>query len=164
MNLWQYCFSTAEAKILYCDVLAEGRSALCPSINADWWNCVSVIMCRPSSSPITIPAGWHVPSRNDIVATRHIQLSLKGMTPGSAIILFCGGRLLLFLGQWALLELIGQSMDEEWLRELRLPGSWNSPCCMRKRTVRSPESEGHGRLWRRFGQGCCRKGRNLQII
>ncbi len=61
MNLWQYCFSTAEAKYFIVTFWQRGRSVLCPSINADWWNCVSVIMCRPSSSPITIPAGWHVP-------------------------------------------------------------------------------------------------------
>ena len=107
-----------RGQILYCDVLAEGSVSSVPIYKRSLvelcirYNVQTVFIAHNH------PSGLACPSRNDIVATRHIQLSLKGIDAWlSDHIIFAGDDYCSFRSM-GLLELIGQSLDEEWLREI----------------------------------------------
>ena len=119
MNLWQYCFSTAEAKILYCDVLAEGSVSSVPIYKRRLvelcirYNVQTVFIAHnhPSGLACPFPQRYCGYQAHSVVAERDRRLAQRSYY-------FAGDDYCSFLGQWALLELIGQSMDEEWLREI----------------------------------------------
>ena len=98
-----------RGQILYCDVLAEGSVSSVPIYKRRLvelcirYNVQTVFIAHNH------PSGLACPSRNDIVATRHIQLSLKGIDAWlSDHIIFAGDDYCSFRSM-GLLELIGQS-------------------------------------------------------